>query len=527
MFEEALLTLAFAIYIPKTTLFDIFKSGKYIKRISSTVKPTLTDKNKMNRLKFCLSKVNLANNRDLLFDDLYDYVHIYEKWFYLTKVKRSYYLMLNDEKPKRNCKSKRFITKIMFMAALALPRYDAHRKLYFDRKIGIWPFVYQEPAQRNSKNRVKGTMITKNVESVTAVHCKNMIMDNVIPAIKSKFPPAYKKKTIYVQQDNAKPHFFDNDADIVALGSADDWNIKYKAQPANSPDLNVLDFASPHTIDELINCVQDAFYQLEANTLDKVFTTLQACMEPIILADGGNGYKIPHLGKGKLRPEGRLLEKYVLSKKHTIKPNQISSPSEMKNSSTEQKTLIYCQTNSSDSFLKELVHLRSNTKTISISKKELHDHLEIQKIISKNKSSLFITGYKSKNNEEILKIGRLYNNEIIESLDCKILSNKKMKDINYHGPIPGVIYGIFFLGINDERLENLFSDIFCQKVKKINREYFNYNLIISKVENNKYVLKLVNINKNLDVIDVGPILEFEIINSFMCDDDVFSGFCDL
>ncbi|TBU09722.1 hypothetical protein CWI39_0046p0010 [Hamiltosporidium magnivora] len=199
----------------------------------------------------------------------------------------------------------------------------------------------------------------------------------------------------------------------------------------------------------------------------------------------------------------------------------------MKNSSTEQKTLIYCQTNSSDSFLKELVHLRSNTKTISISKKELHDHLEIQKIISKNKSSLFITGYKSKNNEEILKIGRLYNNEIIESLDCKILSNKKMKDINYHGPIPGVIYGIFFLGINDERLENLFSDIFCQKVKKINREYFNYNLIISKIENNKYVLKLVNINKNLDVIDVGPILEFEIINSFMCDDDVFSGFCDL
>ncbi|TBU01191.1 hypothetical protein CWI36_1413p0010, partial [Hamiltosporidium magnivora] len=139
-------SLSFAIDIPKSTLFDIFKSGKYIKRISSTVKPTLTDKNKMDRLKFCLSKVNLANNGDLLFDDLYDYVHIDEKWFYLTKVKRSYYLMLNEENPERNCKSKRFITKIMFMAAVARPRYDAHRKLYFDGKIGIWPFVYQEPA---------------------------------------------------------------------------------------------------------------------------------------------------------------------------------------------------------------------------------------------------------------------------------------------------------------------------------------------------------------------------------------------
>ncbi|TBU12761.1 hypothetical protein CWI38_0638p0010, partial [Hamiltosporidium tvaerminnensis] len=159
-------SLSVAIVIPKSTLFDIFK-------ISSTVKPTLTDKNKMDRLKFCLSKVNLANNGDLLFDDLYDYVHIDKKWFYLTKVKRSYYLMLNEENPERNCKSKRFITKIMFMAAVARPRYDAHRKLYFDGKIGIWPFVYQAPAQRNSKNRAKGTMITKNVESVTAVHCKN------------------------------------------------------------------------------------------------------------------------------------------------------------------------------------------------------------------------------------------------------------------------------------------------------------------------------------------------------------------
>ncbi|TBU11443.1 hypothetical protein CWI38_1203p0020 [Hamiltosporidium tvaerminnensis] len=126
-----------------------------MKKISSTVKPTLTDKNKMDRLKFCLYKVNLANNGDLLFDDLYDYVHIDEKWFYLTKVKRSYYLMLNEEKPERNCKSKPFITKIMFMAAVARPRYDAHRKLYFDGKIGIWLFVYQEPAQKNSKNRAK------------------------------------------------------------------------------------------------------------------------------------------------------------------------------------------------------------------------------------------------------------------------------------------------------------------------------------------------------------------------------------
>ncbi|TBU12317.1 hypothetical protein CWI38_0806p0020 [Hamiltosporidium tvaerminnensis] len=196
----------------------------------------------MDRLKFCLSKVNLANKGDLLFDDLYDYVHIDEKD--------------NDKK-----------------------------------KCGI---CYSS-------------------------HCINMIIDTVIPAIKSKFPPAYKKKTIYIQQNNTKPHFSDNDADIVALGSADDRNIKFKVQLANSLDLNVLDLASPHTIDELINCVQDAFHQLEANTLDNVFTTLQACMESIMLTDDGNCYKILHLSKGKLRREGRLLEKYVFSKEAYVK----------------------------------------------------------------------------------------------------------------------------------------------------------------------------------------------------------------
>ena len=233
--------------------------------------------------------------------------------------------MLNEIEPERNSKSKKFITKVMFMAAVARPRYDTHRKHYFDGKIGIWPFVYQEPAKRISKNRARGTMVTKNVESITAECCKNMIMENVIPAIKSKFPSPFKKKTIYVQQDNAKPHFSDNDADIVALGSADGWNIQFKAQPANSPDLNVLDLgffnsiqslqheASPNTIDELIDCVQHAFNKLEANTLNNVFTTLQTCMESIMLTGGGISYKIPHLNKAKLRREGRLAEKYLCS----------------------------------------------------------------------------------------------------------------------------------------------------------------------------------------------------------------------
>lgn len=145
-----------------------------------------------------------------------------------------------------------------------------------------------------------------------------MVLEKVIPAIKSKFPKSHKSKIIYVQQDNAKPHFRDDDGDVLEEGSRDGWSIRFKSQPPNSPDFNVLDLgffnsiqslqheASPNTIDELIECVQNAFNELNMEKLDNTFLTLQSCFEATILAKGGNSYKIPHMNKTKLRREGRL-----------------------------------------------------------------------------------------------------------------------------------------------------------------------------------------------------------------------------
>lgn len=320
--------LARAIDVPRSSLFDILKKGNKIKRISSTVKPLLTEKNKQDRLKFCLSNVD----QDGKFADLYDHVFIDEKWFYITRNKRSYYVAM-DEEVYRTCKSKRFVTKVMFMAAVARPRYDPHQKRLFNGKIGIWPFVFQEPAKRNSKNRPKGTHITKNVESINATECKKMIIDNVIPAIKSQFPTNYKKKIIYVQQDNAKPHPSVADAELLAAGTSCGWSIRFKSQPPNSPDLNILDLgffnsiqslqheASPKTIDDLIKCVQDAFDELGTETLDDVFLTLQNCMESIMLVEGGNNYKIQHINKAKLRREGRLPSNLICSQEAIERAN--------------------------------------------------------------------------------------------------------------------------------------------------------------------------------------------------------------
>lgn len=80
-----------------------------------------------------------------------DVIHIDEKWFYLTKVKQTYYLLPDEEPPHRQTKSKCFIMKVMFMASVARPRYDANRKQWFDGKIGVWLFVFKEKAKRDSK----------------------------------------------------------------------------------------------------------------------------------------------------------------------------------------------------------------------------------------------------------------------------------------------------------------------------------------------------------------------------------------
>lgn len=64
--------------------------------------------------------------------------------------------MLKDEdNPLRSCKSKKYIAKIMFLASIARPRFDAEGNELFSGKIGIFPFVTQESAKRTSVNRAR------------------------------------------------------------------------------------------------------------------------------------------------------------------------------------------------------------------------------------------------------------------------------------------------------------------------------------------------------------------------------------
>ncbi|ETM36283.1 hypothetical protein L914_16994 [Phytophthora nicotianae] len=50
---------------------------------------------------------------------------------------------------------------------------------------------------------------------------------------------------------------------------------------------------------------------MDEDTLDDIFLTLQKCMECILKVGGSNDYKLPHMGKVKLRKEGKLPKSFV------------------------------------------------------------------------------------------------------------------------------------------------------------------------------------------------------------------------
>lgn len=309
--------LSKAINYSESTVYRWKKKG-YIRSHTSAVHPDLTADNKLLRLHFVMGKLYLdVILKKIMFKDHNSFIHGDEKWFNMSKTTQRYYLVEDENIPYRSCKSKRFIVKIMFLTAVSRPTYKENGELLFDGKIGIFPFTFKEPAKRNSRNRVRGTMVTKPIESVNRAVMKDYYINKLIPAIKMKWPQT-ASKNITIQQDNARPHISGNDPDFLAAATSDGFNIQLKQQPANSPDLNVLDLgffrsisslqdSKPcTTVEELVKNVQDAFENQEVEKLDNVWLSLQSVMLEIMKCKGHNNYKLQHLHKAAQRRQGTL-----------------------------------------------------------------------------------------------------------------------------------------------------------------------------------------------------------------------------
>ncbi|XP_042008973.1 uncharacterized protein LOC121757505 [Salvia splendens] len=280
---------------------------------TNAIKPALTEANKISRMRWCLTHIQPALDEwKLLYHAMHNTVHIDEKWFYMTKASDRYYMLPDKDEPYRSCRSKRFITKVMFMCAVSRPQFDTDGQTIFDGKICIFPFTEQVPAKRMSKNRSRGTLETKPIPSVNKEAMRECLLNQIIPAIKAKWPTNASKE-IYIQQDNAKPHLKSSDSQFDDLASSDGFKFHLISQPANYPDTNVLnlgffraiqslqDDKLATKIDELLGNVWSSFEELTPQTLNNVFLTLQSCLIKILEVHGGNNYKIPHLNKERLR----------------------------------------------------------------------------------------------------------------------------------------------------------------------------------------------------------------------------------
>jgi hypothetical protein len=242
-------------------------------------------------------------------------VYIDEKWFDMTKRSRKYYLLPEEQDPVRTIHNKNSIGKVMFLTAVAKPRYNEQKKVMFDGKIGIWAFVEETAAKNNSKNRLKGTMELKTI-IVTRNVMREFLCEKVIPAIAYLWPD--NEGTIFIQQDNARTHVLPNDPVFLAAVKESGRDIKLLQQPPNSPDLNALDLGffssiqsltvqyAPTTLKELIESVEQAFDGYDVDTLVRVFITLQSVMIEVMRVEGDNTYDIKHMGKVKLQREGNL-----------------------------------------------------------------------------------------------------------------------------------------------------------------------------------------------------------------------------
>jgi len=134
-------SLAKAISVKRSTMHRWFKKGM-LRRHSSTLKHLLTEENKRDRLKWCLSMLDPRTlPHEPKFRSMENIIHMDEKWYNNTSKYRKYYMLPGEDDPHRTVQNKNRIGKVMFLTTLERPIYDDEGNCIFDGKIGVWAFV--------------------------------------------------------------------------------------------------------------------------------------------------------------------------------------------------------------------------------------------------------------------------------------------------------------------------------------------------------------------------------------------------
>ena len=123
-----------------------------------------------------------------------------------------------------------------------------------------------------------------------------------------------------MQQDGAKAHIAPDDEEWLegVKEAGMDKKLALYTQPPNSPDFNLNDLGffralqsdyedeCPEDEAGIIDFVQMAFNRYDHVMINRIWLTLQSCLNCALERNGDNDYKIPHMGKEKLEKEGKL-----------------------------------------------------------------------------------------------------------------------------------------------------------------------------------------------------------------------------
>jgi len=240
-----------------------------LRRHSSSIKPYLTEGNKKTRLKWCIDMIERGLSGDPRFKDFFDFIFIDEKWFYLTQKSKKYYLLSEEDDPHRTCKNKNYIPRLMFLCVCARPRFRDGECIFYGR-IGCFPLVTYEPAQRSNAitGRVRGDMIMKPITSITRDVIREFMINQVLPAIRAKWPREDVGNPIFIQQDNAPSHLKLDDPFFCEHAKRDGFDIRLISQPPNSPDFNILDLG-------FFLAIQAIQYKKNAKTIQDLVPAVQ------------------------------------------------------------------------------------------------------------------------------------------------------------------------------------------------------------------------------------------------------------
>ena len=121
------------------------------------------------------------------------------------------------------------------------------------------------------------------------------LIQKFLPVVKEKWPTCNGR--IRLQQDGAKSHILEDDMEFKEVVDEIVLNLTVFAQSPNSPDTNILNLGffraiqsfnndCPANEEELIKLVEKANGEYPYHKLNRVWLTLQNCLNMIIENDG-------------------------------------------------------------------------------------------------------------------------------------------------------------------------------------------------------------------------------------------------